>query len=149
GAEKAGLKKGDVIIRIDNQQINSFAELTGYISTKRPDDVVNVYVIRGGKEIETAVKLTKSELLTAEFFGMEVEDLSASDKKKLGIDYGVKIKESDEFEDVKGKIVLSINGVKVPNTQALNQIMSRKRPNSPTRIDLLNQNGEIERYIIR
>lgn len=149
GAEKAGLKKGDVIIRVDNQQINSYAELTGYISTKRPDDVVDVYIVRDGKEIKTSVKLTKYELQSAEFFGMEVEDLSAKDKKRFGVNYGVRIKESEEFEDVKDKVIISINGNKVRNTQDLNEIMSRKQPNSLTRIELLNQNGEIERYIIR
>lgn len=149
GAEKAGLKKGDVIVKIDNQQINSFAELTGYISTKRPDDVVKVYLIRDGKEIITSVTLTKSELLTAEFFGMEVEDLSDKDKKKFGVNYGVKIKNSSEFEDVVGKVILSVNGIKVQNTQILSEIMARKRGNAATRIELLNENGEIERYLIR
>lgn len=149
GAEKSGIKKGDVIIRIDNQQINSFAELTGYISTKRPDDVVNVYVIRNGKETEIPVTLTKYELLTTEFLGMEIEELSDSDKKKFGVNSGVKIKDSKEYEEVKGKIILSIDGYKVPNTQTLSEIMSRKKANSSTRIELLNQNGEIERYIIR
>ena len=149
GAEKSGIKKGDVIVKIDNQQVNSFAELTGYISTKRPDDMVKVYVIRNGKEIEIPVKLTKSELLTTEFLGMEIEDLTDSDKRKFGVNSGVKIKESKEYEEVKGKIILSIDGYKVPNTQTLSEIMSRKKANSSTRIELLNQNGEIERYIIR
>src|SRR5690606_3815838 len=122
---------------------------TGYISTKRPDDVVNVYVIRNGKETEIPVTLTKYELLTTEFLGMEIEELSDSDKKKFGVNSGVKIKDSKEYEEVKGKIILSIDGYKVPNTQTLSEIMSRKKANSSTRIELLNQNGEIERYIIR
>ncbi len=149
GAEKSGIKKGDVIIKIDNQQITSFSELTGYISTKRPDDVVNVYVIRSGKEIKVPVTLTKYELVTTEFFGMEIEDLSDSDKKKFGVSSGVKIKDSKEYEEVKGKVIVSVDGHKVPNAKALNDIMSRKKTNSLTRIDILNQNGEIERYIIR
>jgi len=149
GAEKAGVKKGDVIVQIDNQKVNSFAELTGYISTKRPNDTVNVYVIRDGKEIELPVTLTKFELLTTEFLGMEIEDLSMADKKKFGVDSGVKIVDSQEYEDVKGKVIISVDGYKIQNTQKLNEIMSRKKPNSSTRIDLLNQNGDIERYIIR
>jgi len=149
GAEKAGVQKGDVIVRIDNQQVNSFAELTGYISTKRPNDIVNVYVIRNGKEIELPVTLTKFELLTTEFLGMEIEDLSNADKKKFGIDSGVKIIDSKEYQEVKGKIIISVDGYKVQNTQKLNEITSRKKANSSTRIELLNQNGEVERYIIR
>jgi len=149
GAEKAGIKKGDIIIQIDNKSIHSFAELTEYISTKRPNDVVNVYVIRNGKEIEIPVTLTKFELLTTEFLGMVIEDLSPSDKKKFGVNAGVKIKDSEEYEEIKGKIILSVDGHKIINTQSLTEIMSRKKTKAPTRVELMNQKGEIERYIIR
>jgi len=149
GAEKAGIKKGDVIVKIDNQPINSFAELTGYISTKRPDDIVKVIAIRNKKEMEFSVKLTKSEILPIEFLGMEIEELSADEKKELGINYGVKIKESKELEEAKGKVILSVNGIKIKNAQTLNEIIARKRPNTPTKIEFLNQNGEIERYVFR
>ena len=149
GAEKAGIKKGDIIIQIDNKSIHSFAELTEYISTKRPDNIVNVYVIRNGKEIEVPVTLTKFELLTNEFLGMVIEDLSPSDKKKFGVNAGVKIKDSEEYDEIKGKIILSVDGQKITNTQSLTELMSRKKNNTPTRIELMNQNREIERYIIR
>src|SRR5690606_20843941 len=96
-----------------NQQVNSFAELTGYISTKRPDDVVKVFVIRNKKEMELEVALTKMELAPLEFFGMEVENLSAQDKQKFGTNHGVKITDSKEYNEVKGKVILSINGIKV------------------------------------
>ena len=40
GAEKAGILKGDVIVKLDNQNITTFSELSGYINTKRPNDKV-------------------------------------------------------------------------------------------------------------
>ncbi|KAI9549987.1 hypothetical protein GHT06_006372 [Daphnia sinensis] len=46
GAEKAGLQKGDVIIKLDNQSVATFADLSGYINTKRPNDKVAVTIIR-------------------------------------------------------------------------------------------------------
>ena len=49
GAEKAGLQKGDIIIKLDNQNIATFADLSGYINTKRPNDKVEVTFIREGK----------------------------------------------------------------------------------------------------
>ncbi len=150
GAEKAGVQKGDIIIRIDNHPINSFAELTGYINTKRPDDVVDVYVVRKNKELKIPVKLTKSELLSTEFFGMEIENLSAAEKKQLGVDFGVKIKDAKDYDaDFKGKVILTINGVKITDVQVIPDILARKNPNSATRLELMNPKGEIERYIIR
>lgn len=147
GAEKAGLKKGDVIFRIDNQSINSFAELTGYISTKRPKDVVNVFIIRDSKELKIPVTLTKAEIPSANFFGMQVEELSSKDKKQYGTDYGVKIVESQEYEDMTDKVILSVNGVKITDVQTLSEVLNHK--SSTIRIELKNKNKEIERYIIR
>jgi len=149
GAEKSGIKKGDIIVKIDNQFINSFAELTGYISTKRPEDIVKVLAIRNKKEMEFSVKLTKSEILPLEFLGMEIEEIPTDEKTKLGITYGVKVKESKEFEEAKGKIILSVNGIKIKNTQTLSEIIAKKKTNTLIKLELLNKNGEIERYIIR
>ena len=44
GAEKAGLKKGDIIIKLDDKTVSGFTDLTSYINIKRPNDVVNVTV---------------------------------------------------------------------------------------------------------
>ena len=46
GAEKAGIKTGDIIKKIDNVEISKFSDLSGYLKTKRPDDVVNVEIIK-------------------------------------------------------------------------------------------------------
>lgn len=81
---------------------------------------------------------------------MEVENLTAADKKQYGIDYGAKIKDAKDYDaDFRGKIILSVNGVKITDVQNIPDILSRKNPRTPTRIELMNQKGEIERYIIR
>src|SRR5690606_21963443 len=92
GAQKAGLNKGDIIIKLDNQNISTFADLSGYINTKRPNDVVQVTYIRDGKTNVVPVTLSKNEFYSAEFKGIELENIDTSDKKKFKIDYGVKIK---------------------------------------------------------
>ena len=38
GAEKAGLKEEDIITKIDDIQIKTFSDLTGYIESKHPGD---------------------------------------------------------------------------------------------------------------
>ena len=38
GAYQAGLKTGDIIKKVDGVKINTFSDLTGYLSTKRPDE---------------------------------------------------------------------------------------------------------------
>ncbi|UOX33921.1 Do family serine endopeptidase [Flavobacterium sediminilitoris] len=141
GAEKAGLKSGDVIIELDNKKINGFSELTSYINTKRPDEVVNVTVIRDGNEKTIPVKLTKKELLIYEFNGVEFEDISSNDKKQFKIDSGVKIKSVNNEEiidyatELEGSIILSVDGRKVDDIEKLTRYLkSKKSPKSQYRI---------------
>jgi serine protease Do len=58
GAAKAGLKKGDVITKIDTKTINTFADLNGYINTKRPNDQVKVTILRDEKQMLPYLKMT-------------------------------------------------------------------------------------------
>ena len=59
GADLAGLKKGDIIKEIDGIKINKFSDLSGYLSTKRPGDRVNVIYSRENRLNRTIVTLQK------------------------------------------------------------------------------------------
>ncbi|MBI9014284.1 MAG: trypsin-like peptidase domain-containing protein, partial [Clostridiales bacterium] len=50
GADEAGLQKGDVIIKVDNQQIVTMSELVELISHKSVGDTLKVSVLRNGTE---------------------------------------------------------------------------------------------------
>ncbi|WP_278035072.1 Do family serine endopeptidase [Flavobacterium nitratireducens] len=154
GADKAGLKKGDVIVKIDNQNITSFADLSGYINTKRPNDKVNVVIIRDNATKTVPVTLSKNEFFSAEFKGIELENMSSEDKKKFRVDYGVKIKSinnenlnqyADEFL---GNIILSIDNVKIKDIESASKLLNNKNENQSVRIEMLSKNGEIIRFII-
>lgn len=58
-AEKAGIKKGDILLSIDGQSIQRMCELRQYIYTKKPKDEVTLKILRNGKENEIKVQLEK------------------------------------------------------------------------------------------
>lgn len=60
GADLAELKKGDIIKEIDGIKINKFSDLSGYLSTKRPGDKVNVTYSRENQLKRTTVTLQKA-----------------------------------------------------------------------------------------
>ena len=91
GAEQAGLKKGDVIKQVDNILVRKFSELTGYLSSKRPGDAVDVVVDRDGKKLTKKVILKKQQTIILPTTGFMVKNLSAEDKKTFGVKNGVKI----------------------------------------------------------
>ena len=154
GAEKAGLQKGDIIVQLDTQNVATFADLSGYINTKRPNDKVQVTYIRDGKNKTVPVILSKNEFFSTEFKGIELENIDASDKKKFKIDSGVKIKSITNenllqySEELKGNIILSIDNVKATNVETISKIFKNKDEKQSMRIEMINKNGEIFRIII-
>ncbi|MHB0866929.1 MAG: S1C family serine protease [Thermoleophilia bacterium] len=56
-AQKAGLLKGDVIIKVDDQDITRMEDVTGILITRKPGDKVNVTYIRGGETQQVAFEL--------------------------------------------------------------------------------------------
>ncbi|MFG2005873.1 S1C family serine protease [Spirillospora sp. NPDC048911] len=56
-AERAGLKPGDVITKINDQVIESPADLSAQIRSKAPGDKIKVTYTRGGKETTVEVTL--------------------------------------------------------------------------------------------
>lgn len=154
GAEKSGLKKGDIIVKIDNQSISTYAELNGYINTKRPNDRVQVTYIREGKTLISPVTLSKNEFLSAEFKGIELENIDAADKKKFKIDAGVRIKEITNenlkpyYNELKGNIILSIDNVKTTDIETVSKILEKKEENQSVSIEMINKIGQIVRIIL-
>ena len=154
GAEKAGLGKGDIIVKLDEQNISTYADLSGYINTKRPNDVIKVTYIKEGKTKTVPVTLSKNEFFSTEYKGMELENIDASDKKKFRIDYGIKIKNITNENlmqyqnELQGNIILSIDNVKATNVETVSKLLSKKDEGQSSRIEMINRNGEIFRIII-
>ena len=56
-ADKAGLRAGDVIIRVGDHDIDSASALTRSVANLKPDTKVDVVALRDGKEVKVTVKL--------------------------------------------------------------------------------------------
>jgi serine protease Do len=59
GAEKAGLKKGDIISRIDESKIEGPDDLSAAIKKHKPGDKVSISYFRDGKEQKATAELGK------------------------------------------------------------------------------------------
>lgn len=112
-ALKAGVKKGDVIIKVNNNDVNTVSGLQEEIGRFRPGDKVNLTINRKGeiKNLTATLKgldgketvsiADKSELNT--FKGLSFGTLSKDEKEKLGLKNGVKV-ENINNGPFKGKI---------------------------------------------
>jgi PDZ domain-containing secreted protein len=66
---------------MDGQKIATYADLSGYINTKRPNDKIQVTYTRNGKNNVVPVVLSKNEFSSTEFKGIELENIDAADKR--------------------------------------------------------------------
>jgi S1-C subfamily serine protease len=57
GAYAAGIKKGDIITKVNNTPVSSGIEMSAQIAGFRPNDKVQMSYLRGGKEYNTTVTL--------------------------------------------------------------------------------------------
>ena len=99
--EAAGLKRGDVITRIDDRTINTTADLLETVGRKRPGDEINVTFIRDGRTMESKAVLKnihgdtsivqRGERDVIELLGATLEDITSRERNRLRIDNGVKV----------------------------------------------------------
>jgi len=77
GAEKAGIKQGDLLLKINEKTIESPAQLSELVSTYKPEDKVTVTVKRDGKELKLNAVIGKHEGPMAMTFrnGMPFEEI--------------------------------------------------------------------------
>ncbi len=154
GAEKGGLEKGDIIIKLDNQTIYSFADFSGYVNTKRPDDIVQVTYLRDGKTFSAPVRLIKNEYSTTEFKGIELINIDDSDKKRLRTDFGVKIKDitnsnlMEYANELKGAVIVKIGNTKAEDVETVSRMLSRISDTQAVQIELITTAGQRVRLII-
>ncbi len=154
GADKAGIKKGDIIKEIDNIKVSKFSDLKGHISAKRPNDIVNLKLSRDGDIKTISVTLEKNETFTLPLVG-RIKNTNPSDLKKYKAPHGVKIiKLNDEYSEYwknngieEGCIITSINDVKVKSVDDVQSVLRNK--SESLRIELINIKGEKERYNFR
>jgi len=98
-AEKAGLRKNDVIVAIDDQKITDASSVQAKVSTYHPGDKAGITYIRDGKTQQTTVEFQASAASNGEkdldgsiaFYGARLKPASPETLRALGLRSGVEI----------------------------------------------------------
>jgi S1-C subfamily serine protease len=89
GAAAAGLKKGDVITKVNGTQVISGTQMSAQIAGFRPGDNVPISYVRNGKEFNVSIVLKKkTDIVTASAAARLGGDLSTLDRAKAS-NYGI------------------------------------------------------------
>lgn len=137
-AEKAAIKNGDVILKINNEPINGKSSYEENLSYYRPGDKVKISFRRGSQTIEKTITLTnregttsvlKSEIYTSDAIGVDLEVVSKVEKEKLDIKEGVRVVKVKKglFSRLgieEGFIITAINRREIKKPEDVEEILS-------------------------
>ncbi len=154
-AQTAGLKKNDIIIKMNEVAIKKYADLSGFLGTKRPGDKISVTFIRAGvsKTIPLSLKnkfgkesVSKNDYVN--YYIGETKPLSRDEKEKYHIDFGIKIVNLNNRELIargvrNNDIILAINEVKIYDSNELSLYLKNNENKNYVTLQILDQQGRI------
>jgi serine protease Do len=158
-ADKAGLKSGDVIRKINGQKIIASADLPAVVGVALPGDKVTLEVWRQGKAIELTGKLGNAADKVADVaraddsasskvkLGLQLRPLDPVEKRQSGIASGLLIEGAGgaaAYAGVQpGDVLLSVNGRAVNTVEQVRDVMAK----SEKSVALLIQRGDEKIFI--
>ncbi len=156
-AKEAGIQKGDLIISINGIKVNSSGELQEQVGKFRPNDKITVELKRDGKMKQFEVTLRNLHGKTSylnpgtydDILGARFEDITAQDKSRLGIKYGIKVVELKagklRAQGIReGFIITQVNNKPIKSTDDLNEVL--KNIDGGVYIEGIYPNGVIQYY---
>jgi PDZ domain-containing secreted protein len=155
GAEDANLQAGDVITKVEKEDISSYQDLIAFLKTKSAGDKVKITYLRDGKKATTKATLGEEMKQEKEFVFMneppadERFDFKTSPKAFMGVTPGapcekgvrlgniVKESAAEEAGLIAGDIVLSISGNEVNTFHELSAVIANYEPNDKAEVTFL------------
>jgi Do/DeqQ family serine protease len=152
GADDADLEEGDIIKKIDRVKVTKFSDLTTYLKAKRPGDIVELEITRGGNLKTIPVTLSKRMSLNLPILGLTVKNLTRSDQKTYGVKRGVKITDvprNYEGYGLEGKVITNVDNQDIHDINDAKHIFDNLKRYQRIVINMVNTDGEIERLILQ
>lgn len=135
-AEEAGLKKGDIILEINDKKVTNVAELQDLVARNRPGDKINVTYKRDGKTKTVSASLknldNKVEIVKKDdayiIEGASLRNATEKEIDQYGVDGGVVIEdiESGKWKDAgikDGFMITSINNRSIKDINELRALL--------------------------
>jgi len=155
-AHKAGIEKGDVILKINEIAVNKVSELQEQVSMFRPGDKIIVTLKRNNKTKKIKVVLQNqrgtTKTVAADMqgrLGARFEEISQEEKNRYGINGGVKV--VDLFPGKlmergvqKGYMIISINRIPISSVDDVEKAI--KNANGAIYMKGIYPNGVVEYY---
>jgi Do/DeqQ family serine protease len=157
-AAKVDIRKGDIILKLDNTKIDARSTFEEILSYHSPGDKLNVVYKRNQKIISKTLQLTNKEgttsiivrdVFTSRSLGADFEKVSKVERDLMNIENGVRIVKVrpgliQQMELSEGFIILSINRIPMKDPESLADILTKIR--GRVTVEIVNKRGRREYY---
>jgi len=167
-AEKAGLKEGDIILKVDEIKVESPESLSEAVHKYKPENKVTITYLRNGKEQKATAVLGKSKTLPM-MRSFSIPRLEGMDMAPRAYNYaygarprlGIKAQDTEDGKGVKvlevgdesaaekagikeGDIITRFDGKEVENATALSTMARASKDKSSIHVNLIRDGKPME-----
>ena len=148
-AERGGLAQGDVILRVEDQDVASVNKLRNYIASKQPESRVKMTILRRGRSVTLSLTIGEAPFAADDFrpappkkwdgLGLTVQDVSKDVAAASGMvePSGALIANTEAGSPaalarpvplMQGDVITEIDRIPVKNAAALREMLKKRTP---------------------
>lgn len=169
-AAKAGIKEGDVILKVNGQQVNKPNELQARVGTLNPGESVSIQLWRDGRTItKNAVlqdkdgatktlsrKKEKKSKKSMPQLGLNLRDLNSKQSDQMEIEGGVVVAAVANYSAAadagirRGDVIFEVNNKEVDSVDRFNDVVEESSPGDVLKLkirNLVSQNETFDRLV--
>jgi serine protease Do len=108
-ADQAGLRNGDVIIRMNERDVNEVTQFRNYVAMQKPGSEAKLYVVRDGKEKEISVQIGTMPVKSKT---PEQQEQGQQQQQKIGLkvqNLTPDIAEQLGYQNEKGVVIIDVD----------------------------------------
>jgi serine protease Do len=166
-ADKAGIKAGDIILKFNGVQINRSSDLPRLVGSTALGSKATVTIWRKGAQQDVQVTVAELEAdkaakgkggksepkaepeAKANALGLKVSDLTALQKKELGVEGGVSVDDADGVAGRaglrQGDVLLQLNNIEIKDAKQFNAAVAKLDPKKPSVV--LVRRGDVTQFV--
>lgn len=170
-ADKAGVRPGDTIVRVDSMPVKDMRDLIGYVSGKAPGSKVQLGIVRDGKE--TTATATLAERRDDSDESDEPSSVASDDsREKIGISVQeltpqmrqmqrikpeiegllvVRVKEVSPAADAliqEGDVITQVDGQKVVTSEEFGRLVAKAKKGDYLKLYVYNPRAGVSRFAL-
>ena len=170
-AEKAGVRPGDTIVKVDSVPVKDTRDLIGYVSSKTPGSKVQLGLVRDGRDTTVTATLAERKDEPADEgeadnlasddtpgkIGMTVQELTPQLRQMQRVKTGVegllvvRVKEVSPAADAaiqEGDVITSVNGEKVTTTDEFGKIVGKAKKGDYLKLYVYSPRADNSRFAL-